>query len=513
MRNSVRALGGALIAFALLLCNAQGAVAKKAEPAPTASASSSPAPLPTATPEAPEVAIPRLEAKLKASPDDHDALLDLSGYYLQVGRPDKAVVLTQKLLSLGQKTAQVYFLDGAANEQLGKVKEATASLEQASNLEPTNSQVLLTLTDLYLRTNRASDAERVAKRATTFNATDKRAFLNYALVLSQEKKFDEARAQFEAAAKLDPKDASPLILEARSYIDQKNYALAATTFDRALAVEPGSPDALLGKARLLAIQHDVKGAVAVYEQLVGALAEPGEKAAVVDEEASFYASEKMTTEAENTYKRAISSYPSVSATHVALGDYYARSNKAKEAEAEWTAALGDKKDNPAALARLGDLYLSQNSANRAIDSYKRLTELTPGDPAALVRLGQAYALAHQFDKARDSFRRSFDVARTPQALAGLGAADYELHNYKEAAEIFDALDRDVPDFLKASPQFYMVMGKCYAETNQKPKAKSAYERFLPYISKDAKGTAEVKKMIAALGPIAAPTAKPAPKNK
>jgi tetratricopeptide (TPR) repeat protein len=509
LRNSVRAAAGALIALALLLCGTHADAAKKApEPAPSASAA---VPLPTATPESPDVAIPRLEAKLKATPDDREALLDLAGVYLSVGRPDKALPLTQKLFSLGQKTAQVYFLDGAANEQLGKIKEATASLEAASNLEPTNSQVLLTLTDLYLRTNRQADAERVAKRATTFNANDKRAILNYALVLGQEKKFDESRAQFEAAAKLDPKDASPLILEARTYIEQKNYPQASATFDRALAAEPKSPDALLGKARLIATQHDVKGAIAIYEQLVGVLSDNGEKAAVVDEEALFYSTEKMTAEAEATFKRAISSYPDISATHIAFGDYYARSNKPNEAESEWTAALGDKKDNPAALARLGDFYMSRNNASKASESYKRLTDLVPQDPAAFVRLGQAYALGRQFDKARDAFRRSFEVARTPQALAGLGAADYELRNFKEAAEIFDALDRDVPDFLKQSPQFYVVMGKCYAETNQKAKAKSAYERFLPFINKDAKATAEVKKMIADLGQAPAPA--PAPKKK
>jgi tetratricopeptide (TPR) repeat protein len=507
LRNSLRAAGGTLIALALLLCGTHADAAKKAsEPTPAASA----APLPTATPESPDVAIPRLEAKLKASPNDRDALTDLAGVYLSIGRPDQALPLTQKLLGLGQKSAQVYFLDGSANEQLGKIKEATASLEQASNLEPTNSQILLTLTDLYLRTNRASDAERVAKRATTFNATDKRTVLNYALVLAQEKKFDESRAQFEAAAKLDPKDPAPLILEARSYIEQKNNALAAATFDRALAAEPNSADALLGKARLLGSQHDVKGTVALYEQLVGVLSDPAEKAAIVDEEALFYSTEKMTGDAVATYKRAIASYPGVSATHLAFGDYYARSNKPAETEAEWKLAVGDKNDNPAALARLGDLYLGRGDSAKAIDNFKRLTEVVPGDPAALVRLGQSYGSARQFDKARDAYRHSFEIARTPQALGGLGGADYELRNYKEAAEIFDALDRDVPDFIKQNPQFYFVMGKSYAETNQKAKAKSAYERFLPYISKDAKATADVKKIIAALGSTA-PT--PAPKKK
>ncbi len=205
---------------------AAAAAPRPPAPTPTPTSSAPAAPLPTATPEPPGSAIPRLEAKLKANPDDRDTAGQLASYYLQVSRPDLSLPLTQKLLQQGTKTAQIYYLDGMANEQMGRVKESTDDLEQASNLEPTNAQVLLTLTDLYLRTNRAGDAERVAKRATAFNQNDERSFLNYGLVLAQEKKYDEARAQFELAVKLDPKDVTPFILMAKSYEDQSALPLA-----------------------------------------------------------------------------------------------------------------------------------------------------------------------------------------------------------------------------------------------------------------------------------------------
>jgi tetratricopeptide (TPR) repeat protein len=133
------------------------------------------------------------KAKIKDDPNNRPALAELAGYYLTTGHPDKALGLTQRLLSLGEKTAQVYYLDGIANQSMGRIKEATDDFEQATNREPTNAQVLLTLTNLYLQTNRVADAERVSKRATTFNANDKTAWLNYGLVLAQEKKYDEAR--------------------------------------------------------------------------------------------------------------------------------------------------------------------------------------------------------------------------------------------------------------------------------------------------------------------------------
>jgi tetratricopeptide (TPR) repeat protein len=204
LKFQARYLYVAFLATAVSFVMVQSAFAAKKGPdaSPSAAAASaSPAPLPTATPEPADVAIPRLEAKIKANPSDKDSLQELAGFYLAVGKPDQALALTQRLLSLGVKTAQVYYLDGIADQTLGRVKEATGDFESATTLEPTNAQILLTLTNLYLQTNRASDAERVAKRATTFNATDKRVFENYGLVLGQEGKFDEARAQFENAAK------------------------------------------------------------------------------------------------------------------------------------------------------------------------------------------------------------------------------------------------------------------------------------------------------------------------
>jgi tetratricopeptide (TPR) repeat protein len=255
---------------------------------------------------------------------------------------------------------------------------------------------------------------------------------------------------------------------------------------------------LLGKARILASQHNIKDAIPIYEQLVGLVNEPGSKAALIDEEARIYAGEKMTSEADAAYKRAIAEFPSVLGTHIAYGDYYAAQNQLPKAEAEWTLALGPNKDNPDALARLGDVYLRQNQPQKAIEQLKRLTAVAPRDAAAFNALGQGYSAMRQFDKARDAYRRSFELLRTPAALAGLGTADFEMKNYREGATIFDAIDKNAGDFLKANPQLYFVMGKCYEGTNQKSKAKAAYTKLLSYVKPGSPQESQVKKLISDL---------------
>ena len=456
---------------------------KKPAPSPSSSSDVTPAPLPTATPEAPDVAIPRLEAKIKANPSDKDALLDLAGYYLAENQNDRALALTQRLLSLGAKTAQVYYLDGIANQGLGRIKDATQDFEQATTQDPTNAQILLTLTNLYLQTGRAADAERIAKRATTFNANDKRVFENYGLVLGQEGKYDDARAQFEAAAKLDPKDAMPIVLEARAYVSQKALALAGQDFDRALTVDPKSPDALLGKASLLAASHDVKGAIATFEQLFAVETTDDAKAAVLVQEYQVYRDEKMNDDAFAVLKRAEATYPNVAAVHVAYGDADFQLAKDPAAgEAEWKQALGSARDNPQALDRLGEYAVSQNKRSDALGYFKRT-----------------------------SFLQSFSLQHSPSALAGLGAADLELKNYKECTDVFHAIDNKAPDFMKQNPQLLYVYAKCSVGHGDRSQARALYTRFKAFVKPGTPLDKEIAKAIASLGGSGAPKPAATPK--
>lgn len=127
--------------------------------------------------------------------------------------------------------------------------------------------------------------------------------------------------------------------------------------------------------------------------------------------------------------------------------------------------------------------------------YLRLTQLNGNDAAAFAQLGQTYALQRRFDKAAVAYKRSFALAHTPQALAGLGASDVQTRNFRESAQIFDALDKNAPSYLKANPQFLFIMGRAYEGAGEKTKAKAAYHRFLAYTKPGSAANADVKKVL------------------
>jgi len=473
----------------------------------TPSPSPSPSALPTASPEPPSVAIPRLEARLKTNPNDQDAMSQLAGQFLGINRADLAVRLTQHLLKMGDKTAQVYYLDGYAMDALGHQDEAISDLEQAENIDPSNIGVLQQLADLYLKANRFTDAERIANRSMVLNKGDEASYQMMGAVYAAEQKFDLARTEFETAASKDPKDAQPIFQIAQTYAQQDNIPLAIQTIERAIAIDPKNVQALTFKADLYARQHDDARASEAYDDAIVAAPDDAQKVAIVIRKAAYFAGEKKDSQAETTFLQGIAQYPKVPAIYVAYGDYLAGKKNLNKAKTQWLMALSIDNGNTEALSRLSQVSLQEGKYSDAIGYLKKLTGLQ-ADPASFAMLGQAYSFVHDYAGSKDACSKSFQLARSPETLGCIAGADYELKNYKEATQIFDVLDSNAKGFLDQNPQLLFVAGKSYQAMHQRQKAANAYKRLLPMVKKGTKQYAQIESWIADLN-----KSHPQPKKK
>jgi tetratricopeptide (TPR) repeat protein len=405
-----------------------------------ASPSPSPAPsaVPTATPEPPQIAIPRLEAALKANPNDDQAALALAWQFLQVGNMNGAAQLSQRLLQTGHKTSQVYYIDGAARETAGDMQGALADFEHASNLDPTNLGILEQLADIYDRAGRFSDAERVAKRSVSFNATNPESFITLGNVYAAEGHYDDARAQFEDAAKLDPTAVKAILQIASSYAAQNNIPMALTTMDRALKIDPTNWQVLVQKADLYAKEHDDAHVGQAYDDAVVAATSNDEKVAILTRKAQYYMGEKKNDVAQQILQQAIATYPTSPAAYSAYGAYLATTKQDAQAEAQWQKALSIDKDYGPALLQLGELRLQSGKYNDGITYLKHYVSVSP-DEQGYQLLGQAYSYVHDYKRAHDSCFQSFQIHASADSLGCIGGADFEMKNYNEGAQAFDLI--------------------------------------------------------------------------
>jgi tetratricopeptide (TPR) repeat protein len=474
--------------------------ARGAKPTPTPSAS--PAPLPTATPEPPNIAIPRLEQKLKDNPNDRDAMVQLAGQFLAINHPEAAVPLTQRLLQLGTKTAQVYYVDGTAQAALGNAAAAIGDLEQASNLEPTNLSVLASLADLYVKAGRLQDADRIANRAVTFNKDDPQAYETLAAVLAAEQKWDQSRAQFEKAYSLNPKDVTPLMQEAQTWVAQNTIPNALQVVDRAIAADPKNVQVLVFRADLYARQRDVTKSAAAYDDAVAAADSDAQRASVLVRKALMFADQHQTAQAQATFDAAIKQYPAISSLHTAYGEYWLAQRDQRRAEQEFLTALKADRSDVNALYDLANLKQAQGRTSDAISYLKQLSDVAPS-AQTFALLGRAYVSVHDYSHARDACGKSFQLSRNPDTLGCIAGSDYSMKNFKEAAYIFDILNRDVRPYMDHNPQLLYMAGDSYAHTNQKPKAVDSYKRLLKLMRPGTKTYKQIQAQIALLSKPAA----------
>jgi len=177
-----------------------------------------------------------------------------------------------------------------------------------------------------------------------------------------------------------------------------------------------------------------------------------------------------------------------------MGDYYAQQKDMKDARIQWLAALKIDPKNPAVLARLSQDALDRHDVVAATTYLSSLVKVRPS-AQSYAMLGQVYFYRKLYSKARVACEQSFQADRQPDTLGCIASADYHLHNYGEAAQIFDALDRNAPGYLDRQPDMLVVAAKTYAHNNEKPKAILAYRRVLRVV---ARNSASYRQAIAAI---------------
>jgi tetratricopeptide (TPR) repeat protein len=477
----------------------------------TATPSPTPAPLPTASPEPPQVAIPRLQARLKANPNDRDAMTELAAQFMGLGSQQAAqaaLQLTQRVIQLGTKTAQVYFLDGSAQQALGNLPAAIGDLESASNLEPTNLTILSQLAQLYMKTQppRFADAERIANRAVTFNKSEPSAYVALGIVLSAEQKWDDARKQFDQAYLLDPKDVTPLIQEAQTWVAQNTLPNALTSIERAIAADPKNVRALVFRAGIYAKQNNVAASAQAFDDAVAASTNDYEKAAIIVQKALMYATAKQPAQAQAVFEGAFRQYPAVSSLHTANGEYWMANRQPGRAEQQFTQAVRIDKTDTSALLDLAQLKMGQKKPSEATRYLKQLADVAPS-PQTWALLGQAYVASHQYPLARQACMQSFQMARNPDTLACIAGSDYSIKNYKEAAALFTILDTQVKGYMTQHPDYLYMEAYSYAQSNQASKGIAAFRRLLAMMRPGTKEYKQIQDRVKALKKAAPPAKK------
>ena len=412
-------------------------------------------------------AIEHYKAAIKADPTAAFLSEELSDLYIQAGRLRDAVTEAEESLKQnpGDLTARrilgrIYTrLIGdpqsrGINEEM--LKRATEQYQKISEQDPKDLDALLMLGRLHKMAQNSVESEKAFKKALELDAENEDALSGLAMVYAD--LGDSARAA-EMLKKVADKNPSlrALTALAGSYEQMREYALAAETLQRALAMRPDSTEIKTALANDYMLSEQLDLALKLFEEL--AQEEPKEAghhlrlSQIYRQKADF----KKAREANDRARKLDPTNLEIRYNDVNL----------LEAEGKLPEAIESLQEILSSTAKKA--YTTSEKGNRAV---------------LLERLGLLHRQNDQTAQAVETFRQivSLDAEREPRAMAQIMDTYRQARDYKRAVEESGAAVKKYPK----DRMIVMVRASILAESgNADQGARELKELF------DGKGDREV----------------------
>ena len=280
----------------------------------------------------------------------------LSRIYVQVGKPDDALAVLQKLDEAGKGSDQVTLSIVGLQAQKGQSDAALKDLAQAVTEKPTDLVLVGQLVAAYARLGRYSDALAAADKLGT-----------------------------------DPKQRVPsLALRAQTQLAQRDFDAALGTYNKALQADPGNVVSLYGRAVVL---EQMKRYADANKDLNTILATNSKNVAVYLKLAEIAALQGHDQDVRRALDKATQQAPNNLSARIALVRYLLVRKDYKGALAAANELGKAQPKNPQVLALLGQAQGAAGMKREAVETFRKVVAATPKAPAAEILLGNALQLA------------------------------------------------------------------------------------------------------------------------
>lgn len=246
------------------------------------------------------------------------------------------------------------------------------------------------------------------------------------------------------------------------FYQKKDYRSAISQYDRALAVQPNSVDALTWKGVAYSRLGMYPEAISVVNQIV-AIA-PGNSGAYVSL-SWYYSLSDQYQAASDAARMAIKAAPENYMGYTNLCRAYNDMERYQDALTACAQALNLKPGDGETSFYMGRAYLRLNQAARATPLFQKavqglidFTKERPDDPDAYYLLGNAYSETKQDEQAVRSYLKAVELKpRFPQARYNLGVLLHILGRDRDALEQQEQLR--LIDPMRAARLLQIVKGR------------------------------------------------------
>ena len=345
-----------------------------------------------------------LEERLRANPEDLEALVQSGIAEKTAGRLERAHALFQRAIDLDPDSSVLHFLLAETLYNRGLHEEAMRSVRRSIELNPENPDALYLIGFILGDLGRSEEAAEANRRAVMLNPTLVRAQANLSLQTYRHQVTPSRQQRTPAGAHITLGRA----LRQKGYFQE-----ALKEYEKAIEGGEANAEVLQAMLELYLLQRDTGAAIATADRFAR---EFSPTAKTWNGRGVALQLEGRHTEAEESYNRALeidSSYP------------FAHNN-------------------------IGVLIWHKSDTKNAINSFRRA--LQAPSPPVEARLNLALCLFRRkhIDLALEAYRQVLSSApEHPVAWNGIGLILVELEKYADARNAFARAIQANPDFAEA----------------------------------------------------------------
>lgn len=424
-----------------------------------------------------EESLKHLEVILEASKGQFDQKLWMIANFLGREEDQAAVMqLMERLMEDHMDDADAMYAFANVSARMGNMDRARDLLKQVIALKPENESVALTYIALLQKSGDSNIAiEWLESRLKSDVDVSFNMRMAYARLLTEAKRFEEARRQFEILSEKTPENADVLYALGLLYLQTNKFDEAEKQFTKLTELKQRVFDSNYYLGRIAEEKDQLDKASDLYQGVHGGenyfdarirlsliLAKQGqiEKALgnirsiqkakgsnrliLIQAEGEILTEEKRYQEAMDVFNKAIEeqSHPDLLYSRAMLAE---KMDRLDILEADLKAVLAEDENNATALNALG--YTLADRTDRyeeAYDYIKRAYEISPGDFYILDSMGWVLYRMGRLDEAVDYLQQALDLRNDPEIAAHLGEVFWVMGNKQAAKEVWETALEGTP---------------------------------------------------------------------
>ena len=410
-----------------------------------------------------------IDAVLAEQPRHLEALLLKAQLLAADGKLGDAIIRAQEAAASGTRaSADAYYLLGMLHSRRNQLEEAVAAFQEVIKINPKGLDARLQLAQLNLHRSAPQMAVQYAEEAVNLAPDNHRARLMLGRALTSQGQVARAEGVLRTLAAEAPGIAAVHVGLGELLLLKNEVAAARSAFDRALAVDPTSVDALRGQISAdITLHNTIRAVATIDEQLKKSPNDP----TLLLLASQTYAANADQKRQEEALRRMVAVDPTSLPAFASLAALYLRQGKLEEARAEYLTIGSQQPSSVTAPTMVAIILEIQNKIVDAQRAYERVLNDHPKAPVAANNLAWLYA-EHDgnLDVALELAQRAKQqMPNAPEVDDTLGWIYYKKDFATLAVPLLEGAHRADPK----NATFAYHLGLAYAKAGKRERATNA----------------------------------------